>query len=572
MSGISDPAHPSGEPAPSPVAVRPARRRRILSFGVWCVSMLAAALILVGAGDVDLQTSLGNLATLLFVLVGAILVIRLPSNRVGWLLWSAGLLVAAFLGARGLAVYGLTATPPIPEAVWLAWLSGWIGVPAVFIGLGFLPLVYPTGHLLSRRWRVVAAAGLVAMVTAMLQGALGPLIGPWPSGTQNPLLLGGSPGAALQLVDGLIVLFVGAEFAVAAAISVVLRFRRADGIERQQVKWLATIATLVAAAFIAVLLTGWSVAWLVLVASLDLLPVAIGLAVLRYRLYDLDLVIHRTAVYLPLTAALAGVFAASTAVLQQVFVNVTGGPSDGAIILSTLLVAAIFAPIRDLVQGIVDRQFRDAPDIERLLATFVTSVDEAMWQPDAARVMRAFLQVASRAPGVGGGGAYVVAADGERLVGRTANRGQEAWLSIPVVVDGRPIGHLELDAGSRPAQRPRCRDPAHRRRAAGDRPGRSSDDLKGARSSGLASRAAGRIKGGRACAPGAEARRVKGRVLWRRAAPDQDVGVEVDVSWPGNGAGLHGHLGGTGRRRCAAARKQVPRRAPRCRARRRRRS
>jgi hypothetical protein len=106
------------------------------------------------------------------------------------------------------------------------------------------------------------------MVTAMLQGALGPLIGPWPPGTQNPLLLDGPAGAALQLFDGLMVAFVGAGFAVAAAISVVLRFRRADGIERQQVKWLATIATLVAAAFIAVLLTGsglagwcWSPAW-----------------------------------------------------------------------------------------------------------------------------------------------------------------------------------------------------------------------------------------------------------------------------------------------------------------------
>jgi hypothetical protein len=178
--------------------------------------------------------------------------------------------------------------------------------------------------------------------------------------------------------------------------------------------------------------------------------VAIGLAVLRYRLYDLDLVIHRTAVYLPLTAALAGVFAASTAVLQRLFVEVTGGPSDGAIILSTLLIAAIFAPIRDLVQGIVDRRFRDSPDIERLLATFVTSVDEAVWQPDAARVMRAFLQVASRTPGVGGGAAYAIAANGERLVGHTANRSQEIRLPIPVVVDGRPIGHLELDAGSRP--------------------------------------------------------------------------------------------------------------------------
>jgi cytochrome b subunit of formate dehydrogenase len=450
MTGTSDPAHPPGEQAPSAVVVRSARRRRVLSFGVWSVSMLAAALILVNAGDVDLQTSLGNVATLLFVFVGAILVVRLPSNRVGWLLWAAGLLVAAFLGARGLAVHGLTATPPIPGAIWLAWLSAWIGVPAVFIALGFLPLVYPTGHLLSRRWRAVAAAGLVAMVTAMLQGALGPLIGPWPPGTQNPLLLDGPAGAALQLFDGLMVAFVGAGFAVAAAISVVLRFRRAEGIERQQVKWLAAIATIVAVAFIAVLLTGSSLAWLVLVASLDLLPVAIGLAVLRYRLYDLDLVIHRTAVYLPLTAALAGVFAASTAVLQRLFVEVTGGPSDGAIILSTLLIAAIFAPIRDLVQGIVDRRFRDSPDIERLLATFVTSVDEAMWQPDAARVMRAFLQVASRTPGVGGGGAYVIAANGERLVGHTANRGQEIRLAIPVVVDGRPIGHLELDAGSRP--------------------------------------------------------------------------------------------------------------------------
>ena len=98
----------------------------------------------------------------------------------------------------------------------------------------------------------------------------------------------------------------------------------------------------------------------------------------------------------------------------------------------------------------MNRHFRDSPHIARLLATFVTSVDEAMWQPDAARVMRSFLQVAARTPGVGGGAAYVIAAGGDRLVGRTASRGQEVRLSIPVVVDGRQIGRLDLDAGSRP--------------------------------------------------------------------------------------------------------------------------
>ena len=450
MTGIATPGGPSDEPAPGPAAVPSTRRRRILSIGVWSVSLLAAVLTLVGASTSDLQTGLGNLATVLFVLVGAVVVSRLPSNRVGWLLWSAGLLVAAFLVARGLAVYGLTSTPAIPGAIWLVWLSAWIGVPSVFIAIGFLPLVYPTGHLLARRWRAVAAVGLAAMVTAMLQGALGPLIGPYPPGTQNPLLLGGAAGDALLLFDGVMVVIGGAGFAVAAATSVVLRFRRADGIERQQVKWLAAVATLVAAAFIAVMLTGWSVAWLVLIASLGLLPVAVGLAVLRYRLWDLDLVIHRTAVYVPLSAALAGVFAASTTVLQRLFIEVTGGPSDGAVILSTLLIAAIFAPIRDLIQGVVDRRFKDSPDIERLLATFVTSVDEAMWQPDPARVMRAFLLVAARAPGVGGGGAYVHGADGPRLVGHTANRGHEVLISIPVAVSGRPTGHLQLDAGSRP--------------------------------------------------------------------------------------------------------------------------
>jgi hypothetical protein len=257
----------------------------------------------------------------------------------------------------------------------------------------------------------------------------------------------------------------GAGFAAAAAISVVLRFRRADGIERQQVKWLAAVATLVAAAFIAVMLTGWSVAWMVLVASLGLLPVAVGLAVLRYRLWDLDLVIHRTAVYVPLSAALAGVFAASTTVLQRLFIEVTGGPSDGAVILSTLLIAAIFAPIRDLIQGVVDRRFKDSPDVERLLTTFVASVDEAMWQPDPARVMRAFLLVAARAPGVGGGEAYVDGSDGPRPVGHTATRGHGPLISIPVAVRGRTIGHLELDAGSRPLS---GRDAATLRTAAED--------------------------------------------------------------------------------------------------------
>src|SRR5206468_1779904 len=140
----------------------------------------------------------------------------------------------------------------------------------------------------------------------------------------------------------------------------------------------------------------------------------------------------RTAVYVPLTAILAGLYAASIAFLQQLFIAATGSPSDGAVILSTLVLVATFTPIKNALQAFVDRRFRDAQDAERRLGAFVDGVASAMWEPSNARVMRGFLGEVVRAVDASGGAAYVVTPAGEALAGQTATRGQGPPLVVPV--------------------------------------------------------------------------------------------------------------------------------------------
>jgi hypothetical protein len=431
-------------------SARRSGRRRAATALVWLVSALALIVVVLNQTGSDLNATVGNVATLLWVVVGAILVTRLPRNRVGWLLWIGGVLLATALGAGGFATYGLTTSPgSVPGAIWLAWLSAWSGAPGFFIAAGFLPLVYPTGRLLSPRWRAVAVLGLVSVVLVTIQDAFGPFqAGSYPPGVQNPLQLGGPAGDLLPAL-GAGAALTGLGFAVAAAVSLALRYRRSAGVERQQLKFLAYMAAVLVVALAAAFGTESSIAWLVLLGIVALMPVAIGVAVLRYRLYDIDLVIRRTAVYVPLTAALAGIYAASIALLQRLFIEVTGNPSDGAVIISTLVLAATFTPIRAAFQGFVDRRFRDAPDAERRLARFIDDVAGAMWEPNPGRVMRAFLAEAVRALDVTGGAAYVVAADGERLAGRTADRGAGPVFVVPVDAGGRPIGRLELDGRRR---------------------------------------------------------------------------------------------------------------------------
>jgi hypothetical protein len=261
----------------------------------------------------------------------------------------------------------------------------------------FLLLLFPDGHLASRRWRPVAwlAAGILA--TVLVANALAP--GPLDSFPRfaNPLgidLLGGVLDRVLALAGAL---YLGVTASCVAA--VVVRFRRSRGEERQQLKWFAYAAGLLLIFLLLNVLAG-DPNNLFFGVGLTLFPLATGIAVLRYRLYDIDRLISRTLVYGLLTALLAGIYGGAVLVLGQVFGGVGGDPPSGVVAGATLAVAALFQPLRRRVQAAVDRRFnrrrfdaartvetfsvrlRDEIDLDMLSAELLTVVDQTM-QPTA---------------------------------------------------------------------------------------------------------------------------------------------------------------------------------------------
>ncbi|MFI5053733.1 MAG: hypothetical protein ACHQDE_05175, partial [Acidimicrobiia bacterium] len=171
--------------------------------------------------------------------------------------------------------------------------------------------------------------------------------------------------------------------------------------------------------------------------------IAIGLAVLRYRLYEIDLIIRRTAVYIPLTAILAGTYAASIALLQRLFIAATGDRSDGAIILSTLILATIFTPVKSAVQAAVDSRFRAAPEADRRVDDLIRSTADLLARPDEERVMRSFLRLAIELTHAAGGAIFVGTAR-EPMVAEPALWRGEAACSIEFAGADGGARRLEL--------------------------------------------------------------------------------------------------------------------------------
>jgi len=350
---------------------------------MWVVSVAFAlvSLTLVYGGDTAAeQTAATSLVAVAFATVGAILVSRLPGNAIGWLLAAGGLSFALGEGATALGVNGLVAHPgSVPGAIWFAWLSEWIWAPAVGSVVG-LALVYPSGQLVSPRWRPVAAAAIVLFASLSLGSALGP----WTDGVvpvPNPLAINGpipADSPVLAVLSDLLGLF-AVTVPLLAVSSMVVRYRRVTGVERAQIRWFAAAAAVSVPAFLVSTFlyqapgtagVVGNIAGAIAYVGFALLPVAIGIAILRYRLYEIDRLISRSIAYGAITAILAAVFVAVVLAVRAILGPVTGS-STIAIAGSTLLVAALFQPIRRRVQRIVDRRFnRSRYDAEGTLAAF----------------------------------------------------------------------------------------------------------------------------------------------------------------------------------------------------------
>ena len=255
-----------------------------------------------------------------------------------------------------------------PELV--AWIASWIWIPFVLSALIFFPLLFPTGKVPTPRWRLVLVAAGVALPllfvgTAFEPGRLKgyPFDNPFgaPTVFRTPVLILGSVGFALMVVC-----------TFAAAASLVLRFRRSRGEERLQLKWVTTAAAVLVLTFAlpTELVVGEQGGFVVILLGLSLVEVAVGIALLRYRLYDVDLVINRALVYGSLTATLAGTYAGTVLLLQLTLSGVTKG-SELAVAASTLAVAALFRPVRARIQRVVDRRFfRSRYDASLIVGVF----------------------------------------------------------------------------------------------------------------------------------------------------------------------------------------------------------
>jgi hypothetical protein len=301
---------------------------------------------------------------LAFPVVGALIVSRRPRNPIGWICLADGLLWALINMIQYYSTYGLAAPGSVPFPVGIFALTAWGWVPAVGLLGTYLLLLFPDGRLPNRKWRPLAWLCGAQMVSLSVVIFLtpGPLLGL--GGARNPFGLEGLPWlAAAQFV--LIPLLPACM--LASALSLVLRYRRSGGVERQQIKWIAFAASffgLVYLSFVARSLVLpedvnpdlWQ--YVVILSSAGV-PVAIGFAVLRYRLYDIDVIVNRALVYGSLTATLALVYFGGVTTTQAVFRALTGQQEQPqlAVVVSTLAIAALFSSLRRRVQSFIDQRF-----------------------------------------------------------------------------------------------------------------------------------------------------------------------------------------------------------------------
>jgi MFS family permease len=306
--------------------------------------------------------------------LGGLIASRRPDNLYGWLWLGLGLSAALLQLADSYAAYALVAEPgslPAPRTVsqvlGMAWGTGIIFLP-------FLLLLFPTGRLPSRRWRPLAWAVLVAGAVLLMVGPFLPGEGTRPF--ENPLGVGGVAGEAIAFI-AIATVFAVFGVLVLCALSLVFRYRSAGGVERQQLKWFASAAVLFGGSFVFGGFLGKDLpgVWDALFETVTFmgLYVAVGVAILRYRLYDIDVIINRTLIYSTLTAVLVAVYFGGVTATQAIFRSFTGQEQQPqlAVVISTLVIAALFNPLRRRIQSFIDRRFyRRRYDAAKTLEAF----------------------------------------------------------------------------------------------------------------------------------------------------------------------------------------------------------
>jgi hypothetical protein len=340
---------------------------------VTCTLAGMTVLVSLGPGDPNFQRDPAGFAAFIcafgaFGVVGALIIWQRPGNTLGWVLAAVGLL--ASWGASADAYADLASDENLLYLV-SVWISLWYWYPLLGLILIFTPLLFPDGRPPSPRWRLVAWGATFSLALVVFLSAFRERIEIPGISMDNPV---GIPGIEnpekSRLGTALLGLFV--VFLVAALASVVVRYLRSGGVQRQQIKWLLLATALSAFMVFFEEITGIEVDTEVPFAlSIALFPAAIAIAIFRYRLYDIDVIINRALVYGSLTAMLALVYVGGVVGLQYAFRTLTGGESQLAVVASTLAIAGLFVPLRRLVQAFIDRRFyRRKYDAAKTLEAF----------------------------------------------------------------------------------------------------------------------------------------------------------------------------------------------------------
>ena len=336
-------------------------------------------LVMLGPGDPNFRRDPAGFVGFIcafgaFGLVGALVIWQRPGNTLGWVLAAVGLLAAWGASADTYTDLASTSDPLYLVAVWV---SLWYWFPLLGLTLIFTPLLFPDGRPPSPRWRLVTWGAALALALVVFLGAFRERVEMPGISMDNPV---GIPGIRDPEKSTLGTVLLGSFvlFLVLALASVVVRYIRSGDAQRQQIKWLllatALSALMVFFEEITRIELGTEVPFAI---SIALFPVAIAVAIFRYRLYDIDVIINRALVYGSLTAMLALVYVGGVVGLQYVFRMLTGGESQLAIVASTLAIASLFVPLRRRVQTFIDRRFyRRKYDAAKTLEDFATRLRE----------------------------------------------------------------------------------------------------------------------------------------------------------------------------------------------------
>ena len=377
--------------SPTEVQPAPGGGRTLGRFG----RLALGALLVLGTA-----LALAGPMTLLYFLsygaVGALLVLRRPGNVVGWLLLAIGFFYIPTTATIDVDLSAVAAGTESTRDFLLSWISTW-GNLVVLMGYIALSLLFPSGRLPSGRWRRPAMALFATCIVVLGLAMTAPFYPFNPDGRLTPIIVQNRlaifsdlPPWSILPTDGSAILLVLALMAIGAG-SLVVRYRRSTGILRLQLRWLVAAIAFVVLALVIGLSTlfvfgeaSGGLGWIPAIVAYLAVPVAIGIAVLRYRLYDIDRIISRTISYGVVTATLVTIYAGLILLLQAPLGAVTGGDTI-SIAASTLVAAGLFQPLRRRIQGTVDRRFnRSRYDAERTAATLAAELRDEV-DPSRAR-------------------------------------------------------------------------------------------------------------------------------------------------------------------------------------------